>query len=128
MARCISSARQSAKALRSLAGDDAYWLFTLGVTGTGMLGVPVLAGFSACAIAEVSAWRKKASGRAAVLRSVLAAMISGLANDFIDLDAVKMMLWSAVVNGMEAHVTSREVDIHAGGLPQNQEAHSSGYG
>ena len=53
----ITTAQQAAEALRPLAGDGAYWLFTLGLIGTGMLGVPVLAGSSAYAIAEAAAWR-----------------------------------------------------------------------
>jgi len=53
----ISTAREAAEALRPVAGPAAYWLFTLGLIGTGMLGVPVLAGSCAYAIAEASAWR-----------------------------------------------------------------------
>jgi Mn2+/Fe2+ NRAMP family transporter len=53
----IYTARQAPEALRPLAGNAAYWLFTLGLVGTGMLGVPVLAGSSAYAITEASVWR-----------------------------------------------------------------------
>jgi NRAMP (natural resistance-associated macrophage protein)-like metal ion transporter len=53
----ITSAKQAAEALRPLAGNAAYWLFSLGVIGTGMLGVPVLAGSCAYAITEAAAWR-----------------------------------------------------------------------
>ncbi len=53
----IDTAKQAAEALRPLAGNGAYWLFTLGLIGTGMLGVPVLAGSSAYAISEAMAWR-----------------------------------------------------------------------
>ena len=53
----IATARQAAEALRPLAGNAAYLLFTLGLIGTGMLGVPVLAGSCAYAIAEAAAWR-----------------------------------------------------------------------
>jgi Mn2+/Fe2+ NRAMP family transporter len=53
----IATARQAAEALRPLAGDWAYWLFTLGLIGTGMLGVPVLAGSCAYAVAEAEGWR-----------------------------------------------------------------------
>src|SRR5207237_5991201 len=53
----ITSAREAAEALRPLAGSGAYWLFTLGIIGTGMLGVPVLVGSCAYAIAEGAAWR-----------------------------------------------------------------------
>jgi NRAMP (natural resistance-associated macrophage protein)-like metal ion transporter len=99
----IHTARQAAEALRPLAGNAAYWLFTLGLIGTGMLGVPVLAGSSAYAIAEASAWRgslEKKPHSARRFYTVLAmAMVGGLAIDLAGLDAVKMMFWSAVVNG-----------------------------
>lgn len=99
----IATARQAAEALRPLAGDAAYWLFTLGLIGTGMLGVPVLAGSSAYAIAEASAWRgsleKKPRGARRFYSVLALAMLGGLAINFTQLDAVKMMFWSAVVNG-----------------------------
>lgn len=99
----ITSARQAAEALRPLAGDAAYLLFTLGLIGTGMLGVPVLAGSSAYALAEAAAWHgslAKKPHRARGFYSVLAAaMIVGLAIDYAGFDAVQMMFWSAVVNG-----------------------------
>jgi len=99
----IDTARQAAEALRPLAGNAAYWLFTLGLIGTGMLGVPVLAGSCAYAIAEASAWRgsleKKPNGARRFYAVLAAAMVGGLAIDFAGLDAVKMMFWSAVLNG-----------------------------
>jgi NRAMP (natural resistance-associated macrophage protein)-like metal ion transporter len=99
----ISTARQAAEALRPFAGNAAYWLFTLGLIGTGMLGVPVLAGSSAYAIAEATAARGSLEKKPRAARrfySVLAAaMIGGLAIDFAGLNAVKMLFWSAVVNG-----------------------------
>jgi Mn2+/Fe2+ NRAMP family transporter len=99
----IDTAGQAAEALRPLAGDAAYWLFTLGLIGTGMLGVPVLAGSSAYALAEASAWRgslQQKPHRARKFYAVLAAsMILGCAIDFTGLDAVKMLFWSAVLNG-----------------------------
>jgi NRAMP (natural resistance-associated macrophage protein)-like metal ion transporter len=99
----IDTARQAAEALRPLAGNAAYWLFTLGLIGTGMLGVPVLAGSSAYAIAEASAWRgslqNKPRGARRFYVVLAAAMLGGLAIDFTGADAVKMMFWSAVLNG-----------------------------
>jgi len=99
----INTARQAAEALRPLAGNAAYWLFTLGLIGTGMLGVPVLAGSSAYAISEAFAWRgsleKKPWGARRFYAVLAAAMLGGLAIDFMGLDAVKMLFWSAVLNG-----------------------------
>lgn len=99
----IDTARQAAEALRPLAGNAAYWLFTLGLIGTGMLGVPVLAGSSAYAIAEASAWRGSLEKKPRAARRfyvvLAAAMLGGLAIDFAGADAVKMLFWSAVLNG-----------------------------
>ncbi len=102
----IGTAKQAAEALRPLAGAGAYWLFTLGLIGTGMLGVPVLAGSSAYAIAEAMNWTGSLDRRprlAPKFYGVLGvAMALGLALDFAGLDAVKMLFWSAVANGVLA--------------------------
>ena len=99
----ITSAREAAEALRPLAGDAAYWLFTIGLIGTGMLGVPVLAGSSAYAIAEAASWRSSLQARprgAPRFYMVLAAaMAGGLLIELLGLNAVRMMFWSAVLNG-----------------------------
>ncbi|HEY1495873.1 MAG TPA: Nramp family divalent metal transporter [Candidatus Solibacter sp.] len=102
----IATAKQAAEALRPLAGAGAYWLFTLGLIGTGMLGVPVLAGSSAYAIAEAMNWSGSLDRKpklAVKFYSVLGvAMALGLALDYAGLDAVKMLFWSAVANGVLA--------------------------
>ncbi len=103
----IATAKEAAEALRPLAGQGAYWLFTLGLVGTGMLAVPVLAGSCAYAIAEGANWRKASLGlkphKAWPFYAVIGvAMVIGLALDFAHLDAVKMLFWSAVLNGMLA--------------------------
>src|SRR6202011_2346303 len=91
----IATARQAAEALRPLAGGGAYWLFTLGIIGTGMLGVPVLAGSCAYAVAEAGAWRGTLSDRPRYgpkFYAVIAvAMALGLALDFLGVDAVSML-------------------------------------
>jgi Mn2+/Fe2+ NRAMP family transporter len=102
----IGTASQAAEALRPLAGNGAYWLFTVGLIGTGMLGVPVLAGSSAYAISEAMAWGASLDRKprlAPKFYSVLAiAMALGVVLDYVGLDAVKMLFWSAVVNGVLA--------------------------
>jgi NRAMP (natural resistance-associated macrophage protein)-like metal ion transporter len=100
----IETAKQASEALRPLAGQGAYWLFTLGLIGTGMLGVPVLAGSCAYAIAEAASWKgaslsQKARRAPRFYLVILVAMLVGLALDFAGLNAVKMLFWSAVVNG-----------------------------
>jgi NRAMP (natural resistance-associated macrophage protein)-like metal ion transporter len=102
----ITTAQQAAEALRPLAGNGAYLLFTLGLIGTGMLGVPVLAGSCAYAVAEAQNWRGSLEDRprlAPRFYLVLAvSMLLGLALDFAGFNAVKMLFWSAVVNGVLA--------------------------
>lgn len=102
----IDTAKQAAEALRPLAGNAAYLLFTLGLIGTGMLGVPVLAGSCAYAISEAAAWRgsleKKPLGARKFYGVLGLAMGLGLAIDYAGLDAVKMLFWSAVTNGVLA--------------------------
>jgi NRAMP (natural resistance-associated macrophage protein)-like metal ion transporter len=102
----IDTAKQAAEALRPLAGDAAYLLFTLGLIGTGMLGVPVLAGSCAYAISEAAAWRgsleKRPRGARKFYTVLGVALVLGLAIDYTGLDAVKMLFWSAVTNGVLA--------------------------
>jgi Mn2+/Fe2+ NRAMP family transporter len=102
----IGTAGQAAEALKPLAGKGAYWLFTLGLIGTGMLGVPVLAGSSAYAIAEAMSWGASLDRKpklAPKFYGVLAvAMVLGVALDYVGLDAVKMHFWAAVANGVLA--------------------------
>jgi Mn2+/Fe2+ NRAMP family transporter len=102
----IDTAQQAAEALRPLAGNGAYLLFTLGLIGTGMLGVPVLAGSCAYAISEAAAFRgtlARTPQRARRFYTVIAgAMIIGLAFNYLGLNAVRMLFWSAVLNGVLA--------------------------
>jgi NRAMP (natural resistance-associated macrophage protein)-like metal ion transporter len=102
----IETAKQAAEALRPLAGNGAYWLFALGVIGTGMLGIPVLAGSCAYALAEASMWRAtldQPPQRAPRFYSVIAvAMVLGLALNYLRLNIVQMLFWTAVINGLLA--------------------------
>ena len=103
----IETAKQAAEALLPLAGKGAYLLFTLGIVGTGMLAVPVLAGSSAYAIAEAARWKSASlcaePQRARKFYAVIAvAIIVGLSLDFAGFNAVKMLFWSAILNGLLA--------------------------
>ncbi|HJV61451.1 MAG TPA: Nramp family divalent metal transporter [Albitalea sp.] len=102
----IQTTRQAAEALRPIAGNYAFTLFALGIIGTGMLAVPVLAGSAAYAVADVFQWRSgmdhtlgEAKGFYAVL---LTATLAGTLVDFTALDPIKALVWSAVVNGVVA--------------------------
>jgi NRAMP (natural resistance-associated macrophage protein)-like metal ion transporter len=102
----ITTARQAAEALRPLAGNGAYLLFTLGLIGTGMLGVPVLVGSCAYAVAEGAAWRGSMADKpksARMFYTLMAvAMALGLVLNYLGFNAVKMLFWSAVINGLLA--------------------------
>jgi NRAMP (natural resistance-associated macrophage protein)-like metal ion transporter len=103
----IETAKQAAEALRPLAGKGAYWLFTLGLIGTGMLAVPVLAGSCAYAIAEGAEWKSASLNIKPQLAPkfyavIAAAILVGLAFDFAGINAVKMLFWSAILNGLLA--------------------------
>src|SRR5205823_9618112 len=97
----ITSAQEAAEALRPLAGTGASWLFTVGLIGTGMLAVPVLAGSCAYAIAEAAAWRgslDRRPRRAKKFYIVLAvAMTLGIALNYAGLNAIKLLFTTAVI-------------------------------
>jgi Mn2+/Fe2+ NRAMP family transporter len=102
----ISTAREAAEALRPLAGNGAYWLFSLGLIGAGMIGVPVLAGSSAYAVSEGAVWRASLADKAGLSRQFYAVisvgLALGLALDYAGFNAVSMLFWSAVLNGVLA--------------------------
>ncbi len=102
----IQTARDAAEALRPLAGDGAYLLFTLGLIGTGILAIPVLAGSAAYAVAEAASWRNTLQDKPRRSRKFYAliavAMLLGLAMDFVGFNAVKMLFYAAVLNGVLA--------------------------
>jgi NRAMP (natural resistance-associated macrophage protein)-like metal ion transporter len=102
----VQTADQAASALRPLAGPLAYWLFALGIIGTGMLGVPVLAGSAAYAIAEAGAFKggmDEKPDSARVFYGVMAvAMVVGMILALVRINAMKLLLWSAVMNGVLA--------------------------
>jgi NRAMP (natural resistance-associated macrophage protein)-like metal ion transporter len=102
----IESARQAAEALRPLAGDGAYLLFAVGLIGTGLLAVPILAGSASFAIAEVFDWRAGLDltprrGRRFYL-VFAGAVVAGMALNLIGTNPIRMLFLSAVLNGLLA--------------------------
>jgi NRAMP (natural resistance-associated macrophage protein)-like metal ion transporter len=102
----IESAKQAAEALKPLAGQAAYWLFTLGLVGTGMLGVPALIGSAAYAVAEAARWRgslnqppRRARGFYMIIGVCMAAALS---LNYAGVGAIRMLFWAAVINGILA--------------------------
>ena len=102
----IQTSAQAAEALRPLAGPFAFTVFALGIIGTGLLTVPVLAGSAAYAVGEARNWpiglgRKPLKARA-FYATIAVATVVGMALNFTPLDPVKALIWSAVVNGVVA--------------------------
>jgi NRAMP (natural resistance-associated macrophage protein)-like metal ion transporter len=102
----IQSSAQAAEALRPIAGNFAFALFAMGIVGTGLLAVPVLAGSSAYAIGEAMQWpsglaRQPKEAMAFYATLVLATLIGVLFN-FLPIDPIRALYWSAVLNGVIA--------------------------
>ncbi len=102
----IRSAADAAAALKPLAGNLASLLFTLGIVGTGLLAIPVLAGASSYAITEAFGWReglhRKFHQASAFYAVIIVSMLLGLLMNFFHLDTIKMLIYSAVLNGLVA--------------------------
>jgi Mn2+/Fe2+ NRAMP family transporter len=100
----IQTAEQAAEALRPIAGNAAFVLFSLGVIGTGLLAIPILAGSAAYAVGEARGWRiglERPLNEARPFYLVIAvAIVLGVAVDFTPLDPMKALIWSAVLNGV----------------------------
>lgn len=100
----IETAAQAAEALRPLAGEFAFALFALGVIGTGLLAVPVLAGSAAYAVSEAFDWPIGLSRRlgeaSGFYGALAAATLIGVALHFSPIDPIKALFWSAVINGV----------------------------
>jgi Mn2+/Fe2+ NRAMP family transporter len=102
----IDTSAQAAQALRPLAGEFSFTLFAIGILGTGLLGVPVLAGSAAYAVSETFRWREgldRRPGQARAFYATIAvATLIGVALNFTTIDPVRALYWSAVVNGVLA--------------------------
>jgi Mn2+/Fe2+ NRAMP family transporter len=102
----INSATQAAEALRPLAGDFTFLLFAIGIIGTGLLAIPVLAGAAAYGVAEAFGWEAsleaKAPDAVGFYTIVAAATVIGFGLGFTGIDAIHMLVWSAVLNGIVA--------------------------
>jgi NRAMP (natural resistance-associated macrophage protein)-like metal ion transporter len=102
----IRTSAQAAAALKPLAGEFAFVLFALGIVGTGMLAIPVLAGSTAYALAEARKWplglAKRPRRAPAFYGTVAAATFCGVLLNFLPVDPIRALFLSAVVNGMVA--------------------------
>jgi len=102
----IETAAQAASALRPLAGDFAFILFAMGILGVGLIGVPVLAGSAAYALAEAMGWQQglelKASDARGFYGVIAVSVLAGLAIQYLPINPMKALFWSAVINGVVA--------------------------
>ncbi len=102
----IDTAEQAAEALRPIAGPAAFALFALGIVGTGLLSVPVLAGSAAYAVGESLQWpvglaRRPLQAKAFYATIALATLLGALANVW-HVNPVQALVWVAVLNGIVA--------------------------
>jgi len=102
----ILTAADAASALRPVAGKFAFVLFAIGIVGTGLLAVPVLAGSAAYAVSELFHWRASLRRKAREVPQFYAvitlATVIGVGLNFVGLDPIKGLYWSAVFNGLAA--------------------------
>lgn len=102
----ITSASQAAEALRPFAGNASSFLFALGIIGTGLLAIPVLAGSTSYALAESFRWREGLYRNLAQARAfygiIIISMLVGLSINFIGIDPIQALIYAAVANGIAA--------------------------
>jgi Mn2+/Fe2+ NRAMP family transporter len=102
----INTAAEAASALRPLAGKFAYLLFALGILGVGLIGVPVLAGSGAYALAETMGWNtgleREATDARGFYSIIAVSVLAGLGIQYLPISPMKALFWSAVINGVVA--------------------------
>ncbi len=102
----IETTSQAAEALRSVAGKFTFLVFASGIIGTGLLTIPVLAGSAAYAVGEMMSWRVGLARRPSKARKFYAvialATAIGVAMNFVGLNPIKALVWSAILNGVTA--------------------------
>lgn len=102
----IATSAQAAEALRPIAGDFAFAIFAAGIIGVGLLAVPVLAGSSAYALGEALGWKvglgRRPRDAKAFYGAVAVATLIGIGFNFVGIDPIKALFWSAVLNGVIA--------------------------
>ncbi|WP_051355404.1 NRAMP family divalent metal transporter [Mesorhizobium erdmanii] len=102
----IETAAQAASALRPLAGDFAFVLFAAGILGVGLIGVPVLAGSAAYALAETMGWQEglelKANDARGFYGIIAVSILVALIIQYLPISPMKALFWSAVINGVVA--------------------------
>jgi NRAMP (natural resistance-associated macrophage protein)-like metal ion transporter len=102
----VQTSEQAAEALRPIAGEFAFVIFALGILGTGLLAIPVLAGSSAYALAETMQWDAGLSRLPQEAKRFYATIVGGtvigVGINFVNIDPIKALFWTAVINGVVA--------------------------
>jgi NRAMP (natural resistance-associated macrophage protein)-like metal ion transporter len=104
----IQTAEDAALALKPLAGNQAFLLFGIGIVGTGLLAVPVLAGSAAYTVSESFLWKqglyRKLKNARAFYGVIIFSMLIGFCLNFVGFNSIKMLIYSAVLNGLVAPI------------------------
>lgn len=104
----IETTAQAAEALRPFAGDGAFFLFAIGLIGTGLLAIPVLAGASSYAIAESFRWKeglyRNLRQAYAFYGIIIISMLVGLGLNFVGIDPIDGLIYAAIANGLVAPI------------------------
>ena len=102
----IQTSAQAALALKPIAGPYVFWIFALGIIGTGLLAVPVLAGSAAFAVGETFGWHvglsRKLKRAPTFYAFIAATFVAGVLLNVVHIDPIKALFWSAVINGVVA--------------------------
>jgi len=102
----VQTSEEAARALRPIAGEAAFLIFACGIIGTGLLAIPVLAGSGAYALAEAVGWTaglgRQPREAPAFYATIAIGTLIGIAINFVDIDPIKALFWSAVINGVVA--------------------------
>ena len=106
--RQIDTVEQAAKALQPLAGPWAYYLFAVGVVGTGFLAIPVLSGSLSYVVSEAFGWQegldKKFHEAPAFYGVIIVSLLVGLAINYVGISPVQALIWSAILYGVTSPV------------------------
>jgi Mn2+/Fe2+ NRAMP family transporter len=114
----IQTTAQAAEALRPFAGNATYFLFAIGIIGTGLLAIPILAGSSSYALAESFRWReglyRNLKQAYAFYGTIIISMLVGLGINFVGIDPIKALIYAAVGNALVAPIVLALILLLAG--------------
>lgn len=126
--RQIDTVDQAAKALEPLAGKLTYAIFTMGIIGTGLLAIPVLAGSQSYMLAETFGWKaglnKKFPQAKAFYLSIVFSLLIGLSLDFIGISPIQALLYTAIAYGLTAPVLIAII-LHIGNNKKVMKEHTN---